>query len=349
MESAIPEHLQTARTRHRRVGDDYAPPYPSFVARHKPSVTRVVMAYFGLQTRGAPSVAAEQALARLALDFAASDRPTHWDRASYVDEAGFTNVVTVAYWDDRQAFDRWFPSARERWTGEQRTNNGFGTFIEALYPSVEGYETLFSSLGRPEGVAVLADGMSSEVLEHAYWGGMRDRIPLSQTSEMAPAGSARAIRDGARIQIIPHDNLCLIRSGQDWGDTEATERQMYLGDVEPVLREGMDFLRDQGRSIGCYANRYMTVVGPDGAATEKSYGMSWWKSLSALERWAESHPTHVRIFGAAMKYLSTLGPAAKLRLYHEVTVARADEQLFEYVDCHPQTGMLNAVQTVEAA
>ena len=307
------------------------------------------MAYFGLQTRGAPSVAAEQALARLAADFTTSDRPTHWDRASYVDEAGFTNVVTVAYWDDRQTFDRWFPSARERWTGEQRTNNGFGTFIEALYPSVEGYETLFSSLGRPEGVAVLADGMSGEVLEHAYWGGMRDRIPLSQTSEMAPAGAARAIRDGARIRIIPHDNLCLIRSGQDWGDTEAAERQMYLGDVEPVLREGMDFLRDQGRSIGCYANRYMTVVGPDGAATEKSYGMSWWKSLSALERWAESHPTHVRIFGAAMKYLSTLGPAAKLRLYHEVTVARADEQLFEYVDCHPQTGMLNAVQTVEAA
>ena len=50
--------------------------------------------------------------------------------------------------------------------------------------------------------------------------------------------------------------------------------------------------------------------------------MSWWKSLAALERWAESHPTHVAIFGAAMKYLSTLGPAAKLKLYHEVTVAR---------------------------
>jgi aldoxime dehydratase len=349
MESAIPEHLQTARTRHRRVGDDYAPPYPSFVARHKPSVTRVVMAYFGLQSRGAPPAAAEQALARLAADFTASAGPTHWDRARYVDEAGFTNVVTVAYWDDRQTFDRWFPPARERWTGEQRTNNGFGTFIEALYPSVEGYETLFSSLGRPEGVAVLADDMSGEVLEHAYWGGMRDRIPLSQTSEMAPSGAPRAIRDGARIRIVPHDNLCLIRSGQDWGDTEAAERKMYLGDVEPVLREGMDFLRDQGRSIGCYANRYMTVVGSDGAAAEKSYGMSWWKSLSALERWAESHPTHVRIFGAAMKYLSTLGPAAKLRLYHEVTVARADEQLFEYVDCHPQTGMLNAVQTVEAA
>lgn len=71
--------------------------------------------------------------------------------------------------------------------------------------------------------------------------------------------------------------------------------------------------------------------------------MSWWKSLSALERWSESHPTHVAIFGAAMKYLTTLGPSAKLRLYHEVTVATADEQFFEYRNCHPKTGMLRAV------
>jgi aldoxime dehydratase len=348
MESAIPEHLRTARTRHRRVPDDYAPPYPSFVARHKPSVTRVVMAYFGLQTRDAPTTKAEQAMASLVSRFEAAGGPAHWDRARYIDEAGFTNVVTVAYWDDRANFENWFPAVRDGWTGERRTSGEFGSFIEVLYPSVDGYETLFSSLGRNEGVAVLADSMSEEIQEHAYWGGMRDRIPLSQTSEMAPAGIARVVRDGARLRVIPHDNVCLIRSGQDWGDTEAAERKMYLEDVEPVLREGMDFLRDHGRSIGCCANRYMTVVGSDGTRTEKSYGMSWWKSLAALERWAESHPTHVRIFGAAMKYLSTLGPAAKLRLYHEVTVARADETLFEYVDCHPQTGMLNAVQTADA-
>ena len=270
MESAIPEHLQTARTRHRRVGDDYAPPYPSFVARHK---TKRDAGGDGLFRPPDPAARPRPPRNRRWRG-SLRNSPRQMARrigtgASYVDEAGFTNVVTVAYWDDRQKFDRWFPAARERWTGEQRTNNGFGTFIEALYPSVEGYETLFSSLGRPEGVAVLADGMSGEVLEHAYWGGMRDRIPVSQTSEMAPSGAARAIRDGARIRIIPHDNLCLIRSGQDWGDTEAAERKMYLGDVEPVLREGMDFLRDQGRSIGCYANRYMTVVGPDGAANRK--------------------------------------------------------------------------------
>jgi len=51
----------------------------------------------------------------------------------------------------------------------------------------------------------------------------------------------------------------------------------------------------------------------------------------------------VAIFGAAMKYLSTLGPAAKLKLYHEVTVLRADEQRFEYLNCHEGTGLLRAV------
>lgn len=342
MESAIPPQLKTARTRHRRVGDDYRPPYPSFVARYRPAVSRVAMVYFGVQYHGSAPAAATRALARMSEHLSASEGPSHWDRASYVDRAGFSNVVFVGYWDDVARFDDWFGPVRDEWTGTG-AGSGVGTFVEALRPGAERYETLFSSLGRPEGIASIAEGMSGEVLEHAYWGGMRDRIPLSQTDEMAPGGHPTLIRDGARLRVTAHDNLCLIRSGQDWSDTEASERKLYLDDVEPVLREGMDFLRDDGLSIGCYANRYMRVLGADGAPTEKSYGQSWWRSLAALERWAESHPTHVRIFGAAMKYLSTLGPSAKLRLYHEVTVAAADEQFFEYRDCHPTTGMLAAV------
>jgi len=349
MESAIPPHLQVTRTRHRRVPDDYQPPYPSFVARHRPAVERVVMAYFGIQYRGAPPLARAAALRSIAQAFAAPGGPKHWDRAEYVDQAGYANVVSVAYWDDQNMFEAWFPAARDGWTGAKNNFAGLGTFIEVLSPSVNDYETLFSSLGRPEGVATLADAFSGEVMEHAYWGGMRDRIPNSQIGEMAPAGSPALVRDGDRVRVKPHDNICLIRSGQDWGDTEAAERKMYLDDVEPVLREGMDFLRDQGLSVGCFANRYMKVVDRDGGPTEKSYGMSWWKSLAALERWAESHPTHVRIFGAAMKYLSSLGPAAKLRLYHEVTVARAADQFFEYRGCHERTGMLNAVQETAGA
>jgi aldoxime dehydratase len=88
----------------------------------------------------------------------------------------------------------------------------------------------------------------------------------------------------------------------------------------------------------------MREVDAEGAPVEKSFGMSWWQSLDALERWSESHPTHLAIFGAAMKYLSELGPAARLKLYHEVTVAAGDEQFFEYLNCHDRTGMLRAQQ-----
>ena len=342
MESAIPSHLQVTRTRHRRVPEDYQPPYPAFVARHDAAVKQVVMAYFGVQHEGVAPPAFAAALASIAERFAVPNGPRHWDRATYIDEAGYPTTVSVAYWDDKDAFNAWFPEARNGWTGGEAEFSGIGTFIEVLSPEMDHYETLFSSLGRPEGVAVLAEGLSGDIMEHAYWGGMRDRIPASQSDALSPSGAPSQVRDGASVRVTPQENICLIRSGQDWTDTDTSERQMYLQDVEPVLRAGMDFLRDDGVAIGCFANRYMTIIDRDGKPTEKTYGMSWWKSLAALERWSESHPTHVRIFGAAMQYLSQLGPAAKLRLYHEVTVAKAADQFFEYRNCHGKTGMLRA-------
>lgn len=227
------------------------------------------------------------------------------------------------------------------WLGDHVSGDA-GFFLESVRPATARFETLFSN-DRLEGIARLAGTLSGEVAEHAYWGGARDRLPLAQTDLLAPGDPAAVVGDGMRQMVRGQDNLCLIRSGQDWSDTDGGERRMYLDDVEPVLRAGMDFLRDEGVTIGCFANRYMTVVDRDGKPTEKTYGMSWWKSLAALERWSESHPTHVRIFGAAMQYLSQLGPAAKLRLYHEVTVAKAADQFFEYRNCHPKTGMLRAV------
>jgi len=338
VESAIPGHLTVARTRPGRMRDGFKPPYPSFVARMEPAVRQVVMAYFGLQFRGDPPPGA---LDVLDAAFAAADGPGHHDRAREVAPDGTTDVLSIAYWDDPAAFDRWSAAHRESWLGDA-VRDGCGRWAEVLRPTVQEHETLFSSLGRPEGVAALADDWSGEVAEHGYWGGMRDRIPLSQTDPLAPEGVPAVERDGGRVRIRPSGGICLIRSGQDWTDTDDAERAMYLNDVEPVLRAGMEFLRTEGREIGCYSNRYVTVV-EDGRPVERSFGLGWWRSLADLERWAESHPTHVAIFGAAMRYLSTLGPAARLRLYHEVSVVPEGEAFFEYVDCRPGTGLLGAV------
>jgi aldoxime dehydratase len=344
VESAIPAHLRTDRTRPRRVADGHVPPYPGFVARHKSSVERVVMAYFGLQYPDDAPAEAAAALRRISAAFASAHAPGHWDRACCVDEAGYTNVISIAYWDAPASFDAWFAVHGRDWTTDSRAHEPVGYFVEVLQPAVERYETLLSSQDRAEGIAVLAESMSETVQEHAYWGGARDRIPLSQTDALEPSGRPRVVADGALRRVVPQENLCLIRSGQDWGDTEADERRMYQHDIEPVLRAGMEFLRDDGLAVGCYSNRYMRVLDAEGAPVEKSFGMSWWQSLDALERWSESHPTHLAIFGAAMKYLSALGPAARLKLYHEVTVAAEDEQFFEYLNCHDRTGMLRVQQ-----
>jgi aldoxime dehydratase len=134
----------------------------------------------------------------------------------------------------------------------------------------------------------------------------------------------------------------LIRSGQDWSGTDDAERALYLDDVEPSLRAGMDFLSSDGASIGCLHNRYLRIVDDAGAATDRTYGMSWWRTLGDLETWAASHPTHLRIFGAFGRLVRQQGERTRLRLYHEVTVATPDQQWFAYHRCRPGTGLLIA-------
>lgn len=122
--------------------------------------------------------------------------------------------------------------------------------------------------------------------------------------------------------VRAHDNITLIRSGQDRVDTGPEERELHLSEIEPVLREGMDFLRDHGAEVGWYSNRYVRYCDVDG---------------NPLERWSESHPTHLRIFTTFFEVVTGL---EKLRLHHEVSAFDAHAQHYEYVDRHPATGML---------
>ena len=235
----------------------------SFVARHRPAVRTSGDGLFRRPASRRRAAGGERGarLDRRAHSLRANG-PRHWDRAAYIDEAGYTNVVSVAYWDERNAFEAWFPAVRERMDRLRRCSfAGLGTFIEVLSPSVNDYETLFSSLGRPEGVAVLADDLSGEIMEHAYWGGMRDRIPASQTSELAPAGSPSLVRDGARVRVKPHDNIC----SDPFGPGLERHRSRRAQNVSRRRRAGVCApawisCATTACSIGCFANRYMTVL-----------------------------------------------------------------------------------------
>lgn len=350
MESAIDEHLKCPRTRTRRVEDDYTPPYPVWSARADRAVTQVVMGYFGVQSLGAEQQGrACAALMRIARDFARPDGPLHHDLTHYVDAEGHDNMIAIAYWTDPAAFARWSatPEIDGWWQSDERLHEGLGYFREIVSPRVQHFETMFNTPDRLEGIGVAMGGVSGELQEHGYWGSMRDRIPLSQTDPMSPSGTRAAIGDapapGRRVRIAGHEHVAMIRSGQEWTDTTGQERTLYLEEMEPVLREGMDFLRDQGLAIGCYSNRYMRHLDARGAPLQKSFGLSFWRSLADMERWAESHPTHVAIFGSFMRYVQALNFQLQLRVYHEVSVLKADEQRYEYINCHARTGLMNGM------
>ena len=346
MESAIDKHLICPRLRARRIDDDYAPPFPAWVGRADASITHYVMAYLGVQGKGERQLGAVcGALRQIVGQLGLENGPQHYDMAHYVDAAGYDNMVAIAYWDNPATFARWEADAQVDawWSGEQRGSDGLGYFREIATPGVERFETLYAMPVGMEGVGLAMGERSGEIQEHGYWGSMRDRVPLSQTDAMQPSGELSASRGSNRVRVGGHENLVIIRSGQDWSETVDKERDLYLGEMEPVLRAGMDFLRDDGLPVGCYSNRYMNHIDARGLREEKSFSVSHWRSMSHLERWSESHPTHIEIFGTFMRMVQSLQGELKWKGYHEVSVLRAEDQHYEYINCHAGTGLLRGV------
>ena len=78
--------------------------------------------------------------------------------------------------------------------------------------------------------------------------------PDRKTDALEPVGQpeAASIDDsetlGRHIVVEPHENLCLLRSGQDWSVTGDAERKFYFEHVKPFLDIGMKEIRDEGRA-----------------------------------------------------------------------------------------------------
>lgn len=349
MESAIDQHLKCPRSLSRRIADDYQPPFPMWVARAGEDLQQVVMGYLGVQYLGEERKADAVKALRLIVDhFALPDGPGEYDLTHHQDAQGYDNLIAVGYWRDPEAYRRWLasPVVADWWASEERLSDLVGYFREIVSPRAEQYETLYAFKDRLPGVGAIMDDISGDIQEHGYWGSMRDRFAVSQTDRMSATGVLEIISGEpdkrGRVVVKAHDNIALIRSGQDWAEADGTERSLYLDEIEPTLRDGMDFLRDNGKPLGCYSNRYVQYIDLDGNLLEKSYNIGHWRSLDLLERWAESHPTHLRIFVTFFRVAAGL---QKLRLYHEVSVFDGANQFYEYINCHPETGMMRDAVT----
>ncbi|MDQ1012168.1 aldoxime dehydratase [Streptomyces sp. V4I23] len=344
MESAIDTHLRCPRTLSRRVSDDYLPAYPRFVARGDEALQQVVMGYFGVQyAEEGKRPWALAALRHIVGSFSLADGPVRHDLTHHVDDQDHHNLMVVAYWADPAAYCRWLRSEEVRgwWESEERLTEGLGYFREIVAPRVEQFETLYAFTEDFPGIGGVMGECSGEIEEHGYWGSMRDRIPLSQTDRLEPFGVLKIASGdpaaGGRVIVRGHDNIALIRSGQDWKAAGEDERALYFDEFLPTLETGMVFLQESGRKVGCYSNRFVHSIDIDGNELDESYNIGHWQSLDLLERWAESHPAHLQLFVMFVRVVATL---ENLRFYQEVSVSDGKDQMYEYINCHPRTGMM---------
>ncbi|MGH8235463.1 MAG: phenylacetaldoxime dehydratase family protein, partial [Steroidobacteraceae bacterium] len=267
------------------------------------------------------------------------------EQAWHVDARGFRNDALICYFRDPSSYERALGQFAQWWDDPARLTEGVGYWRETFSAPASHRETLFSANDRPAGLGAIASSpMLGPIAEHGYWGGARDRMPGSALDEFrATVRSARALQEslGRRLRIEPDANLCVIRSGQDLTDCSGPELDLYTSRVYPMLLKGMEFLRDHPAQTGCYSCRFMSELDERGRSTHRTFALAAFASLSHLEQWAESHPTHLAIFNEFLAMAAELGPQLRLRLWHEVFVLPAGRgHSFEYLNCHPATGLI---------
>lgn len=328
----------------KNMPNNWEPPNPAWSADFDHDVNQVIVAYLAAQSKDGDIA---EFLTWIQSVLTTEHAPAHHERASYDDTSGYQNDVFICYWTDRSTFEKWNESDRvnEWWNNEQRLTANYGVWREIIIAPMNRLETLFSS-EHAAGMAATTDNFVGPVQEHAYWGGARDRIPDSEHDNFNSDFETGLVRreaidtHGKRIQVTAPANICLIRSAQNWTHCKNNELDIYLNDVQPVLKKGMDYIRDNPIDTGCISCRFMDELSIAGAQQTKTFGMAYFLTLGHLEQWAKSHPTHLAIFQTFHKMVQELNFQVDLRLWHEVIVLPEENHIFEYINCQPDSGLL---------
>jgi hypothetical protein len=349
LDAAIPQHLRCPRSQPTGTPLNWVPPVPAYVARFSENTTDIVVALFGVQAKTLPK--SPLAPVRAFVERGIPHTPRFWDMASSLDSQGYEMQILISYWNSKEDYTNWLASSgfEQWWTSLKPESEKVGWFKEVFFPPIDRFETVFSDNEVPEGCAHMRESVSGPILEHVYWGSARDRLPAAQHDALdgesqrpsSTGDNGESIKH--RIKIKGQKNLCVIRSGQDWSATRPEERKLYLETMHPVLERGMYFLREKGDAVGCIENRMMSVIDPTTLSTDtdKTFGLGFFDSLGSLEKWSKEHKTHLAIFGRFLQYTKELNNDYTLRLYHEIMVLQPEQQDFEYVGCHPKTGLLS--------
>lgn len=305
---------------------------------------QLVFAQFGIQAK--QNIDISNYIDEFLKSFKLSNGPIHLDRAIHYDIDDFINHIFLAYWDNDNSFKEWCknPIIEKYWGQNSNISTDIGIWREVMFIPTNHIETIHSGENYNNGVSHFSPLKYTKV--HEYWGAMRDRIPASKDREF----NSRYRKDNLqpityktnlkRIKVHLPDNFCIIRTAQDWSECSEDERNTYLELVEPVLKDGESYIRNNPTDTGCLSSKFVYETTIDGEILDKSCTIAYFLSLSDLEEWAKTHPSHLSIYRTFHKMLKKHHNKTELVLWHEVSILKDDQAIFEYINCHSKTGLL---------
>jgi aldoxime dehydratase len=340
-------HIVYPRTVPERRPPNHQPAAPRWTLRWKAPVHTVISDYFAVQAKTLPWNLQQAFVDRIRSYFAHTDGPDAHEIMRCTDESEFANTIVVAYWLDPTKHARWklFSSFAGWFDSADRLSENVGYWRETVIVPYDRHETIYSEPTYPIGLARCAGGSVEPMTTNGYFGAARDRIPLSAIDPLeSPLGETPPPRkeiasEGRRLRAQPPLNLTAIRSGQFWVNAKTEQRTDYLERLQPKLVRGMKYLEENKEASGCLSIRNMNNITSAGEEIAETSTLAYFLSLGHLERWSESHETHLDIYRHAIAMNRKFGAAREVITWHEVFVLSGAAP-FEYVNCHPSTGLL---------
>lgn len=325
----------------------HQPAAPRFSLRWTKPVSMLTSVYFGIQARELDWQTESGFFERLRGWFDRPDGPQAHEIMRCEDENGYINGILVAYWTHPGDYANWHEgSGFDAWFGDAaRLTEPQGYWRETISVPYDRHETIYSGPHYPIGIARTKDTVIVSITTNGYFGAARDRLPLSAIDELeSPLGdfmpaAASPRSEGARLLVtLPH-NVAMLRSGQFWEGAGQAQHDDYLQELQPKLMRGMNYLRNNKADTGCMSLRTMINLNEDGSLRAETSVAAYFLSMTPLEKWAASHQTHLDIYQHAIAMNRLHKEKREVITWHELFVLQ-EGHAFDYVNCHPQTGML---------
>lgn len=332
-------------------------PIPRWHLALPDDVTHVCTAYIGVQSHSDTQDAdiARNKATEIIQAWVSSDTGSEaYETFAVIDGCDVQeSTIWVCYWSDKTKYEKGLNDLSLNSIYAQLPETGcasVGIWREAFITEFPRLETNYSGLDYLPGLAKLPGASFPEHTLSAYWGAARDRIPSSAYDLFPPSNPTPpvTIPPGVGQYLIGTnvENLAHIRSGQFWENCGQQEADSYDKKLEPTLHSGLQYLWDNSPDTGALGLRYLRNQDPSVEETrsrKESCGAGFFTNLEALETWAKSHKSHLAIYRGALAHYKTFGDARKFRTWHEVSVMRAGDARFEYLNCVPETGVIRGV------